>query len=160
MKVRYPHPVTGKWYPRLSHLSLLCLLVSVVSHDEAEEEPRHHDVPQAQHGEVAGGAGGGEDKLAWQGEIGGIAGHSASYTSCHNITLYSRTITTYCTALHLGTLQTSLHCNTVHWFITLRHTLLYITHCYGHLYINYYILHYGITNPLLLYQVTHLAITS
>ena len=55
MKVRYPHPVAGKWNARLSHFGMLGLLVSVVSHDEAEEEAGHDDVSQAEHGEVSRG---------------------------------------------------------------------------------------------------------
>ena len=55
MKVRYPHPVAGQWNARLSHFGMLGLLVSVVSHDEAEEEAGHDDVSQAEHGEVSRG---------------------------------------------------------------------------------------------------------
>ena len=39
-------------------------LVSVIAHDKAEEEPGHDNVAEAEHGEVPGGVGGGEDKLA------------------------------------------------------------------------------------------------
>ena len=66
MKVRYPHPVAGKWNARLSHFGMLGLLVSVVSHDEAEEEAGHDDVSQAEHGEVSRGVRGWEDQLAGQ----------------------------------------------------------------------------------------------
>ena len=39
-------------------------LVSVIAHDKAEEEPGHDNVAEAEHGEVPGGVGGGEDELA------------------------------------------------------------------------------------------------
>ena len=82
MKVGNPHPVARQWNARLRQLGLLRLLVSVVSHDKAEEEAGHDDVPQAQHGEVSRGVGGGEDQLAGQGEVGSIASHGPAYTTC------------------------------------------------------------------------------
>ena len=39
-------------------------LVSVIAHDKAEEEAGHDNVAEAEHGEVPGGVGGGEDELA------------------------------------------------------------------------------------------------
>ena len=39
-------------------------LVCVIAHDKAEEEPGHDNVAEAEHGEVPGGVGGGEDELA------------------------------------------------------------------------------------------------
>ena len=39
-------------------------LVCVIAHDKAEEEAGHDNVAEAEHGEVPGGVGGGEDELA------------------------------------------------------------------------------------------------
>ena len=65
-------------YNRRWTQSHLRLLVRIVSHDEAEEEPRHHNVSQPEHGEMAAVVGGGEHQLARQTEPGGWAGHVAA----------------------------------------------------------------------------------
>ena len=75
MKVGYSHPVAWQWNARLGKFSLLCLLISVVSHDKTEKQPRHHNVAQAQHGEVSCGVRGREDKLAGQRQMRSIPGH-------------------------------------------------------------------------------------
>jgi hypothetical protein len=48
-------------------------------HDEAEEESRHDNVPQAEHGEMTDVLVGGEDELAGQGEAGRAARHPAAH---------------------------------------------------------------------------------
>ena len=78
MEVRYPRPVVRKWYSRLCHLGVLGLLVRVVPHHEAEEEAGHDDVAQPQHGEVAGGVGGGEDQFPGQRQVRSIASDGAA----------------------------------------------------------------------------------
>ena len=81
MEVRYSRPVAWKRDSRLRHLCVLRLLVRVVPHDEAEKEAGHHDVPQPQHGEVAGGVGRGEDQFPGQRQVRGVTSHRASHAS-------------------------------------------------------------------------------
>ena len=81
MKVWYSHPVAWQRNSRLGKFSLLGLLISVVSHDKAEQEPRHYNVAQSQHGEVSRGVWGGEDKFARERQMRRISGHRASHTS-------------------------------------------------------------------------------
>ena len=64
--------------PRARSPPHLCLLVGIVAHDEAEEQPGHDDVAQPQHGEVAAVLRRGEDELAGQREAGRVPGHVAA----------------------------------------------------------------------------------
>ncbi len=51
----------------------LCPFICIVSHDEAEQEPRHDDVPESEHGEVSGRVTRREDQLPGQRESGRVS---------------------------------------------------------------------------------------
>ena len=100
MEVRDAGPVTGQGDAGLGHLGVLRLLVRVVPHHEAEQQPGHHDITQPQHREVAldqselsilahgpmrsqyyRGVRGGEHQLAGEREVGGVARHGPAHAA-------------------------------------------------------------------------------
>lgn len=62
---------------RTGHFSVGLFLIVVVSEHEAQQQARHDDITDAQHGEVAA-RGAGEHQLSWQGEAGDVPSHAGA----------------------------------------------------------------------------------